>query len=523
MPQIVEVPGFGDVEFPDDMTDDQIAAAIKANMPSGEKRYGTGKSLDVMADGSMVPSESVHYTGSGVVPASSGIAQREKKYGTQAGVDLKIRDEDVQNVKSAVGVPIRGAWKGISSLPGLAADAGVGARNLLTGSNYELPTQMQERSLDQYLPMPGTKGDKTLEFLSSLGVGMKLPVPGVKNPAPESFVKPGQDVIRQQTLKASQEAGYVVPPSTTNPTRLNQILESVGGKIATAQEAAMANQGVTNTLAKRAVGLSEDAPLSKEALSAVRKEAGEAYKALREVGEVSLDDQAKGALDTLAKKFTGSKLKEALGGGSDIPKVVQALKDEPLTGDSAVDVIALLRDKADSAYRAGDKQIGKAYKEISQTIEGLMEKNLSGEALKAFRDARQLIAKTHSVEGALNESTGNVVASKLAAQLAKGKPLSGDLRTAAKFGQAFPKAAQAITDSGGVNHLDAVMGGGTAALTREPWYLMYPFLRQGVRSGLLSQQGQALATPGTGQMPQGLLGAGLVTEEELRRQQLLGN
>lgn len=32
MPQIVEVPGFGDVEFPDGMSDEQIAAAIKANM-----------------------------------------------------------------------------------------------------------------------------------------------------------------------------------------------------------------------------------------------------------------------------------------------------------------------------------------------------------------------------------------------------------------------------------------------------------------------------------------------------------
>ncbi|MHA3903054.1 hypothetical protein ACTPOE_05615 [Castellaniella sp. WN] len=32
MPQIIEVPGFGGVEFPDDMTDDQIVAAIKSNM-----------------------------------------------------------------------------------------------------------------------------------------------------------------------------------------------------------------------------------------------------------------------------------------------------------------------------------------------------------------------------------------------------------------------------------------------------------------------------------------------------------
>jgi hypothetical protein len=521
MPQIIEVPGFGDVEFPDDMTDDQIAAAIKANM--SPQRHGTGKSLDVMADGSMVPSESVHYTGSGVVPASSGIAQRERQYGPDAGIDLNVRKEDVQNVVSAAGVPVRGAWKGLTSLPGLAADAGVGARNLITGSNYELPTQMQERSLDQYLPLPGVPGDKTLEFASSLLGGAKLPLPQAANQAPKGFVKPGHDVIRQQTLKDAQAAGYVVPPSTTNPTRLNQILESIAGKTATAQEAAMRNQDVTNTLAKKAVGLSEQAPISPGALSAVRSEAGDAYATLRQVGNVTLDNATTKTLDGIASKFTGNKLKTMLGGGNDIPAVVQAIKDEPLNGDTAVDVISLLRDKASQAYSSGSKETGKAYKGLSEAVETLMERNLSGDALKAFREARTQIAKTYSVEGALNESTGNVVASKLAAQLAKKKPLTGDLRTAARFGQAFPQAAQSINNSGPVHHLDSVMAGGTAAITREPWWLMYPFIRQGVRSGLLSQQGQALATPSasTG-IPPGLLGAGLVTEEELRRQ-LAGN
>lgn len=37
MPQIIEVPGHGQVEFPDGMTDDQIVAAIKANSPQQPK------------------------------------------------------------------------------------------------------------------------------------------------------------------------------------------------------------------------------------------------------------------------------------------------------------------------------------------------------------------------------------------------------------------------------------------------------------------------------------------------------
>jgi len=156
--------------------------------------------------------------------------------------------------------------------------------------------------------------------------------------------------------------------------------------------------------------------------------------------------------------------------------------------------MAMLRDKADEAYRAGKNELGKGYKTISKAIEDLMEKELSGDALQKFRDARTLIAKTHTVEGAFNPSSGNVVATKLAGQLAK-KPLSGELRTAAQFGQAFPKAAQDIVDSGSVSNLGTLVSSGAALATHNPWYLGWLFGRQGARNFLLSNPGQAMAVP----------------------------
>ena len=339
------------------------------------------------------------------------------------------------------GLAGRAVIEGVEALPMMAMDMGVSARNMLTGSNYQMPSQMNRESLNTVLPEARTGQEKVANFIETALAGSRLPAPQAAKQAPESFIRPSQDLLRQQTLSASQKAGYVVPPSTTNPTLSNKFAESFGGKIATAQDAALRNQAVTNTLAKQAVGLSEDAPITKGALEAVRKEAGDAYAALRGVGEVTMDDATKSSMDSLAAKFTGSKLKDALGGGSDIPKIVQALKEEPLTGETAVDAIDSLRNLASKAYASGDKGQGKAYRALSSIIENLMEKNLSGEALKQFREARTLIAKTYSVEGALNQSTGNVVANKLASQLAKGKPLSGDLLTAAKFGGAFPKAA----------------------------------------------------------------------------------
>lgn len=482
MPQVIEVPGYGDVEFPDDMSDAQISAAIRANM--------------------LQPSQ----------PQADPMAKYE-------GMSLWDKAKnDASTAGKAITPIIRGAYNAITAIPGLAADAGVSIRNLVTGSNYEAPTASAQRSIDKYLPLPGVPGDKTLEMGVSLLGGTRLPAPQVANPAPANFVKPAQDLVRQNTLAGSKSAGYVVPPATTNPSLGNRVMESIGGKIATAQDAAAKNQNVTNTLAKRAVGLSEDAPLTAESLSALRKEAGDAYAALRKVGQVSLDEQSTKALDAVASKFSGSKLKEALGGGNEIPKIVQAIKDEPLTGDTAVDAIDLLRNSASKAYASGDKGLGKAYKSLSETIENLMERNLSGDALKSFKDARQLIAKTYSIEGALNPSTGNVAATKLASQLSKGKPLSGDLLTAAKFGQAFPRAAQSINDSGAVRNTDVIMGAGTSAVSGQPGWLLYPFARQGMRNFLLSPGGQSLAFPQAPRAmpPQGLLGA-MTLEESLRK------
>lgn len=423
---------------------------------------------------------------------------------------------DLKSMVSGTTPILRGAWDAVSAIPGLAADAGVGIRNFTTGSNYALPSQESEKSLDTVLPMPNTPGASTLRFGTSLLAGAKLPAPQIDNPAPAGFIKPSYDSVRQATLQRSHDAGYVVPPATTNPTAANKILESIGGKVATAQDAAAKNQDITNTLAKRALGMSEDAPLTLEALSATRKEAGDAYKVLRSVPAAPLDEAATKSLDGIASKFTGSKLKDVLGGKSDVPAIVQALKDEPLTGDTAVDAIDMLRSKADAAYRAGENEAGKAYKGISKTIEDLMEKQLSGDELKNFRDARQLIAKTRTVEGAFNPSTGGVSATKLAAQLGK-KPLTGDLKTAAQFGQAFPKAAQSITDSGAVRNTDVIVGAATGAMSKEPGWLMYPFARQAMRAYLLGPgQGRGVLKAAQGIPPEVVL-ASLIGANQARR------
>jgi hypothetical protein len=120
------------------------------------------------------------------------------------------------------------------------------------------------------------------------------------------------------------------------------------------------------------------------------------------------------------------------------------------------------------------------------------------------------------VQKALNATTGNVSATKLGQQLGRGKPLSGELKQAGQFAQAFPKAAREFNESlPGVSPLDFYATGGAAAVTNQPWYLLYPFVRQGVRNALLSPTGQKLAVPGQGGPIDPRIAAGLASQAGL--------
>lgn len=278
----------------------------------------------------------------------------------------------------------------------------------------------------------------------------------------ELALQQGQNAERDATVAAAREAGYVIPPSSVNPSFRNQVLESISGKIATAQTAAARNQGVTERLVRQSVGLADDRPITREAMQGIRNRAfNEGYAPVGAVGKVKTDAQFIADLDGLvsthqgaARSFPGA----VPDGVNNLVNGAPGMHGGPRTGglkvaefdaDDALKMVQVLRDKADEAYIAGDKALGKARKGAAKALEDQIERSLSArgepaaELLKGFRDARQLMAKTHTVERAVREGSGGVTASKLAAELQRGKPLTGELATAARFANLFPRAAQA--------------------------------------------------------------------------------
>lgn len=279
-----------------------------------------------------------------------------------------------------------------------------------------------------------------------------------------------QNAGRDATLSTAREAGYVVPPAQSNPTLVNQAVEGFSGKIKTGQVASVRNQKVTNDLVKKALGVTDEGPLTRETLTGIRSEAGRAYEALRGVGTINADKQFISDLGKITAKFEGAAKDFPDLAKNEIGEIVASVNKPTFSADSAIDAISILRDRAAAAYSKGDRGLGSAYKQTSQAMEDAIERNLieSGNqaTLKAFQAARKVIAKTYSVENALN-SSGNVNAQKLAQQLKKGKPLSDELRTVAEFADQFPKAAQNVDQLGsvsGVSPLDYMAGMGLSTI-----------------------------------------------------------
>ena len=312
-----------------------------------------------------------------------------------------------------------------------------------------------------------------------------------------------QNAVRDATLKASRKVGYVVPPSTANPTAANRVAESISGKAATHQTAAVKNQRITNRLVREELGMSADAPLTKESLNAIRTEEGNVYKAIKNSGRITVDDayvddlsKLSESVDEVAKDFPELNV----GANKEINKLVDGLLKDSFDAKSAVELIKQLRKEASSnlSFAASadpaKRALGTAQREAAGAVEDMMIRHLQntgkGSLAQRFDAARTRIAKTYSVEAALNEGTGNVVASQLGTQLKRGKPLSGRFQTIAKFAQAFPDAAKELKSSPGVSAVDALVGG-IGGIAVNPALAALPIGRIGVREALLSRAGQA--------------------------------
>jgi hypothetical protein len=440
---------------------------------------------------------------------------------------------------------IRPIAKGAAALPLMAMDAGVAGRNLLergyqkaTGQPetpyYQLPSGMFNDALDSLTTQPQGIG-KGAEFVSSTLAGSRMPMPSAGAGAPANFMRPGS-VLRNQVLSEGGRAGYVVPPSSANPSFLNRFLEGIGGKIKLQQEAALRNQGVTDRLMTKSVGEPPNTPITQGALSTIRADAAQkGYGAVRQIGEIPTDGKYGAAMTAIEKSSSPGKLLSGVKPDTDVQDLVTSLRQSSFDSSDAVDTIQYLRQAADDAFGAGKAALGRAYKAASSAIEDQIERHLEGvqtgtgkQTLQDFRNARQLIAKTYTAGKGLTE-TGNFNARAVASQLARKKMMDvqGPQGTVARYAATFPKATQLTQESfPSISPLDAYGSAIAGAASHSLGPLAIPLTRVGIRQYLLSPQGQARALQaavGKIRNPNVLVSALLQSPQAIRQSGLLNS
>lgn len=301
------------------------------------------------------------------------------------------------------------------------------------------------------------------------------------------------------TARAGAAEGFVVPPvDLDSPGVMTQLLSGLSGKIKTSQVASQRNQVVTDGLARKSLGMQAADDLTPEALQNVRREAGKAYEAVRGVGMVQADEQFLKRIDQIGAVSQGAGRSFPGLGNNGVADMMTAVRQPKFDAGDAIDATQLLREAADKAFRGGDSATGRAAKAAATALEDQMERHLTTagtpELVKNFQEARKLIAKTYTIQGALNGSTGSVSAPKLAKDLARGKPLTDELALIAQMGTAFPKATQSLKETAGaVSPLDWLFSGGAAMGGGGPAGAAMLLGRPAVRAALLSKPAQAAA------------------------------
>jgi hypothetical protein len=293
------------------------------------------------------------------------------------------------------------AFAPLAVVPGANTVAGAGALGAVTGA-FQPTGSPEERLLN--MGVGGGLGAGT-QYAATTGA-QKIGEMAARKEA-DNAMRQSQNKVRDDSLKAGQEAGYVVPPSAvTEPSFLGGRLESLGGKAALGQEGSIRNQEVTDRLARAAGGLGREQPISSATLREARK--GPMSDPYREVS--ALSPQAAADLD-----------------------IVKTAKKEANLNWGEFN-----RQGTVDAYKraiAADQQAEAALNRIEQQAVAAGQPNLVSD----LKQSRVAIAKNQDVRRAVNEGTGSVDASVIGKAYDRNPDrYSGELKTIGAYQQAFP-------------------------------------------------------------------------------------
>lgn len=423
MPKLIDVPGMGVVEFPDGMSDQQISAAIMANMPKAKPATA--------ADDVGALEAGVIAAGRTTDKVVQGVRQLYNK-ATGDDVTLAKMAKD-ETDKDALYAPLKAARPiatGIGeALPMLAVPAGGAGnaaaflgRSALAGA---LPGALSYGSLQERAKAAAIGGAG-----GAIGGGIGLGAARLLKPAGA-----GAAGISDEALAAADRLGMKLSPGqrTQNAGMLGfeNYLSKSPGSAGAMQAKAAGNQAALNRAAAKAMGQTSDT-LDTGAFAAAKTAIGDEFMRLQGITAPKLDQDFMAALvkvdsDNASRGAFKSKAIDGL-----VDKAIDLAAQNNLSGKAYKEIRSELSSQASTAYAGGDATLGGALKTIRKALDDAAKKSLGADDQKAWDVAReQWQAYKMLTKGNVAEA-GDVSAARVAAQLRRG----GDqFRTGASKGQ----------------------------------------------------------------------------------------
>jgi len=480
----------------------EVPAAAMRNLPASAKQFATGLYEAVTSPVQTI--KTIGDIGAGALRSAVPTSVRDFIDRFDADPASTQRAMDVAN---AVGGMYKERYGSLEGIKRTLAEDPVGAAGdlstLLTGGAGA--TRIAAGAAGRAAPRvaaPLAQAAGALETaatatnpLSAVTVPAQAALEQVRRVAPSPLTAQQQaNLPRDMALERARSEGYMAPPGSIDPLSGRFVVaERIAGKTLLEQMMSVRNQETTNKLARRAVGVGEDTPLTSDAMKVVRKEAAtQGYDPIKRIGSVATDTQYLNDLAGVEQAFTG----QAASFPGAVPNKVQQIVNSHLVqnfdaGD-AIKRIQDLRNDASASFRRGEPDIANAQRGIANALENQVERGIqasgasnAAQMLDDFRAARERMAISYAVENAIREGTNNVSATKLAGDLQRGKYMTGDLKTIAEFSSRFPRVSQ----------LPSQIGTPSSGTVLGPVSAVPNALSAAMRRYLMSQGAQRAATP----------------------------
>lgn len=260
--------------------------------------------------------------------------------------------------------------------------------------------------------------------------------------------------VRNDSIINARRSGFSIPPSEYGGT-IGKTLQSVSGKAKVEREFSHKNVDNATARAKIELDIPDESPLDVRTLEHIRDEAGRAYESLAKTGVMKADDPYINQVINAGKKLNQIAEDFPQAVSPEIDRLKGAYLEPEFTARGAIDATRQLRKDASQNLKNYDPEknaLGLVQREIADALEERMLRHAEsiGQAdlVQKFVEARRKIAKTYSVEDALNHTTGKISPSRLARQLDAGRPISGELKIIAESAKAFPRVFQDVEKFG---------------------------------------------------------------------------